>query len=187
MCARFEIDIKDAAMEDIVRRAGADAEAGEIRPGMRAPVLTAADAAPRLLGWGYARPHGGLVINARSETVCERPMFRGDFLYRRCLVPASGFYEWSRGKDKYFFRRPDGRMLFMGGVYRDEDERFVVLTVPAVPPVSPIHDRIPVLIDRAAAEPWLRDRRFAETLVAAAPVCPLVCDAPPMRQASFFD
>lgn len=174
-------------MADIVRRAGADAEAGEIRPGMRAPVLTAADAAPRLLGWGYARPHGGLVINARSETVCERPMFRGDFLYRRCLVPASGFYEWSRGKDKYFFRRPDGRMLFMGGLYREDDDRFVVLTAPAVPPVSPIHDRIPVLIDRSAAEPWLRDRRFAETLVAAAPVCPLVCDAPPMRQASFFD
>ncbi len=169
MCGRYALFAEDELTEmreilaEINRRYGnAGAEQmgrGEIFPTNRLPVL----AAPRrerealLLKWGFPRPGGkGVVINARSETAARRGMFRDAFQRRRCLVPASGYYEWKRDdKTKFFFRDP-GRLLYMAGLYREEEGgSFVILTREAAPDQAFIHERMPVILPRAQQRRWL--------------------------------
>ncbi|HET8643904.1 MAG TPA: SOS response-associated peptidase, partial [Vicinamibacteria bacterium] len=76
-----------------------------------------------LLRWGLAGPdpdHAGLLVNARSETAATRQAFREAYRGRRCLIPASGFYEWKRGREgpqPFHFRRRDGRPLAFAGLW----------------------------------------------------------------------
>lgn len=87
--------------------------------------------------WGYSG-YGNKVINARSETAFEKPMFRKSMQERRCLLPASGYYEWRRtpsggkSKQKYALYRAGQPTIFMAGLWREEQgERlpvFVILT-----------------------------------------------------------
>ena len=171
MCGRFHIDITEPEWRDIIyevqrRNPGETVKQGDVCPTDKTPVIVARGgrATPGLLAWGYDKPAGakGVIINARAETVTERPMFASDFMQRRCLIPASGFYEWSRDKTKYLYRKPRG-LLYLGGFYRTRGGKstFVILTKEATPPVSAVHDRIPVIIDGADAEYWLTDPRFA--------------------------
>ncbi len=108
--------------------------------------------------WYKTMNDGPLLINARSETVAEKPAFRGAVRETRCLVPVSGFFEWHReGGEKlpFYFDRADETPLVMAGVWRDWGEdgvpSFAVLTTEANGLMQPIHDRIPVLIE---AEDW---------------------------------
>lgn len=171
MCGRFHIDITEPEWRDIIyemqrRDQGGTVRQGDVCPTDKAPALVLRDGriTPELLAWGYDKPAGakGVIINARAETVTERPTFASDFLQRRCLIPASGFFEWSKDKKKYFYRKPRG-LLYLGGFYRTRGGRstFVILTKEATPPVSDVHDRIPVIVDGADAEYWLNDMRFA--------------------------
>ena len=90
-------------------------------------------------------------------------MFRRDFFERRCLLPASGFYEWSSSKQKYLFHRSDDKPLFLGGFYKRLSDKnpCIILTKEATPPVKDFHDRIPVLVNEADIEAWLGDIDFA--------------------------
>ncbi len=106
-----------------------------------------------------------LLINARSETAADKPAFRAAMRHRRCLVPASGFYEWRRdGREKQaFFLRPrDGRALAFAGVWEhwlgadgSEIDTAAILTSEANHLVAGIHDRMPVAIPEEAFEAWL--------------------------------
>lgn len=123
-----------------------------------------------MLRWGLV-PHWvddpddfPTLINARSETVREKASFRDAFRRRRCLVPASGFYEWQKrnGKQPYHFRRSDGRPLALAGLWerwgRDGEadlESYTILTTDANDLVEPVHPRMPVVLDEEAAEAWL--------------------------------
>lgn len=120
-------------------------------------------------------------INARSETVREKPAFREAFERRRCVVPADGFYEWRReGRDKtpYWFHPEEGRILRFAGLYekwRDkatgqELRTFAILTTAANDVVAPMHDRMPVILAKRTLDMWLHgtsDEAFA--LLAPAP------------------
>jgi len=122
--------------------------------------------------WGF--PHwkrSGVIINARSETALEKNMFRGPLMRRRCVIPSSGFYEWSRGggklKDKYLLRLPGERVLYMAGmisIFRDsggcEYSAFVILTTAANESMAPIHDRMPVILAPDEREQWIGDDDF---------------------------
>lgn len=110
-------------------------------------------------------------INARAETITEKPMFRSLVKYRRCLVPANGFYEWKRspdGKQPYFIE-PAGRqlMLFAGLFDEARDtggdplESFSIITTSANGAMSSLHDRMPVILDDDDLEAWL-DRDLTE-------------------------
>ena len=141
-------------------------------------------AAVEKMKWGFPRGmsggngHGaenrdGLVINARAETVLERPMFRDGARSRRCLIPAAGFYEWNREKEKAAFYRLDRTPLLMAGIClpdpEGEGDRFVIITTGANRSVAPVHERMPLILERGQWKTWLFDGEKVENLLAFQP------------------
>jgi putative SOS response-associated peptidase YedK len=131
---------------------------------------------------GRARPGAGLV-NARAESVARLPAFRDAFRRRRCLVPADGFYEWQpRGRNpkQPYHVRPASEPLFgLAGLYESCEgvdgplHTCTVLTTEANAAMRAVHDRMPVILPRAAWEAWL-DPALAD----AAALLPLLRPAP---------
>jgi putative SOS response-associated peptidase YedK len=138
----------------------------------------------RVLSWGlvpfWAKDPsvGNRMINARAETVAEKPAFRRAFERRRAILPADGYFEWyatsqltKAGKPRkqpYFIRPKDGGVLAMAGLYEiwrdpakadDAPDRFrwtcTVLTTEAEDAVGHIHDRMPLMVERARWSAWL--------------------------------
>lgn len=144
--------------------------------------------------WAKDARSGARMINARVETVAEKPAFRRAFATRRCLLPADGFYEWyapeatekvlgrtptaataggrtAAGKPKkqpFFIHRADGSLLVMAGIYEiwrdpgkdaDDDSAWLrtcsVITTEATDAVGHLHDRMPMVVPRAAWDAWL--------------------------------
>ena len=171
MCGRYHIDISVEEIQQIVeeiqrqQRQRPEYEQlvikldGDIFPTDVVPVRTGVqDFAP--MRWGFTDFKGKPMINARSETALEKPTFRQSLLERRCLIPASSYYEWQtvgKSKVKYRFSLPD-QTLYLAGCYRQErDEpvnRFVILTQAAWPEFAEIHNRMPVLVTPEQAERW---------------------------------
>lgn len=119
--------------------------------------------------WADDPSGGARMINARIETVAERPAFRGPVVRRRCVVPASGYFEWRRvgGKQAYYIHPAAGR-LAMAGVFDwwrddsvpvDDPAHWVlsasVLTTTPAPGLAHIHDRMPVFLTADAVPDWL--------------------------------
>ena len=144
-------------------------------PSQKATVLMGRERhleAERML-WGFPRFDGrGLLINARAETAAERRTFRESILHRRCVIPAKGFWEWNKSKEKFSFERPDAQVMFMAGCYDcfDGQERFVILTTEANPSVKPVHDRMPLILERNELEDWVTDDGAAEHFLHKTPV-----------------
>lgn len=125
----------------------------------------------RLLRWGlipsWAKDAaiGARLINARSETVTEKPSFREAFKHRRCLIPADGFYEWARRdgqKQPYYFCLRDEQPFAFAGLWekwKAEDGKTVesctILTTEANEILRPVHDRMPVILHREEYDLWL--------------------------------
>ncbi|RMG60997.1 MAG: SOS response-associated peptidase [Deltaproteobacteria bacterium] len=136
-----------------------------IPPGQVVPAVVCEGGVRKLVGlkwglvpaWAEDPKIGNRMINARAETVASKPAFRDAFRKRRCIVPASGFYEWKRensGKEPYYFYRPDGKPLGMAGIHErwvspegDELHTCAIITVDSLPPVSEVHGRMPLLLD----------------------------------------
>ncbi|MGF1546734.1 MAG: SOS response-associated peptidase [Thiotrichales bacterium] len=113
------------------------------------------------------------LINARAETVAERPAFRTAFKSRRCLIPATGFYEWQvlpGGKQPHNIRRPDGGLFAFAGLWdrwhRDDRtiESCTIIVGSANPRVAPIHARMPVILAPAEFPQWLERTTTSTTL-----------------------
>lgn len=196
MCGRYFMDSGDAGIDALIaeinRRTGGDApviRCGEIRPTDTAPVIANSrrrTPRPFAMQWGFAgfgrvkRP----VINARSETAAASPMFADAMKNRRCLVPASHYFEWQRrdgDRVKYAIGTP-GRMIYMAGLYRFEADRplpvFTILTRKASPDVAHIHDRMPVILREALLDEWLSPDGDAQAVMDAA-VESVSCQAVP--------
>ena len=182
MCGRYflEQDISDAALLRILETLEARGEdvrlRGDIFPGDRAPAL--ADGRIQAMRWGFAPDGGGrLIINARSETAEEKPLFRGA---GRCLLPASGYYEWSgkeAGHQRCAFTRPGGA-VYMAGLWRraaNGERRFVILTREATAEAARVHPRMPVLFSGELRRAWLEAKKTLPELLraAATDVCAL--------------
>jgi putative SOS response-associated peptidase YedK len=170
-------------------------------------VTTDREGAPRgeLLRWGLVpswakAPDTGLkMINARVETVAERPAFRRAFERYRCLILADGFYEWRRvpagPKQAFHITRADGGLFAFAGlwsIWHGEDDRQLrtctILTTAANSAIAPLHDRMPVILAPEAEAVWLEHSRPPERLhellvgldperTALRPVGPAVNDA----------
>ncbi len=115
--------------------------------------------------WAKEPAIGARLINARAETVTEKPSFRAAFRHRRCLVVADGFYEWQRQERKkqpFYFRLQDGQPFGFAGLWERWEaadgeviESCTILTTAANELVRPIHDRMPVILDRKDYDLWL--------------------------------
>ncbi len=123
-----------------------------------------------LARWGLIPPWandpaiGNRLINARSETAADKPSFREAFRKRRCLIPATGFYEWQalgRSKQPFHFRLADGRPFAFAGLWERWDkgeqpvESCTVLTAAANGVVRPVHERMPVILRSEDHAAWL--------------------------------
>lgn len=117
--------------------------------------------------WAKDVKIGNKAINARAETVDAKPMFRGAFKARRCLVPAQGYFEWkgdSPNKQPYFIHAPDKTLLLFAGLWEHwwpvkDAEPVLTFTVVTGPPglvSGDIHDRAPVILPAATGEAWLK-------------------------------
>lgn len=102
------------------------------------------------------------MFNARSETAASKPAFRGPMKYRRCVLPASGFYEWkkidSKTKQPHYITRADGEVLYFAGLWdcwRDELESCTILTTPANAEMSTVHDRMPCILEPSDVGAWV--------------------------------
>ncbi len=123
--------------------------------------------------WADDLAIGNRMINARSETVGSRPAFRGAFKGRRCLVVADGFYEWKKvdgGKQPYYIRRKDQKPFGLAGLWERWDkgsapvESCTILTTQANALMSPLHDRMPVIIPHERYGEWLAAGTKADAL-----------------------
>ncbi len=115
--------------------------------------------------WSKDSAIGYKMINARSETVHEKPSFKQAFHARRCIIPASGFYEWEKaGKEKipHYIHLRDGDIISLAGLWErwkspegKELETCTILTTAANSLVKKLHDRMPVILHRAEFDIWL--------------------------------
>ena len=163
---------------------------GEACPTDTSPVLIQGKQKSRavLMKWGFPKPGGGVIINARAETAAEKPVFRLSLESRRCVVPTAGFFEWrregGRKKTKYLFRLPGAKMLYLAGLYGIFQSGlrswagYVILTGPANASVSPYHDRMPLVLLPDGIEPWLTDAAFAQAFVQRP--CAVILEAIPV-------
>lgn len=166
----------------------------------------------RILTWGlvpsWAKDPkiGSRMINARMETVAQKPAYKRAFAVRRCLLPADGYFEWyptdqktAAGKPRkqpFFIRPKDGSVLAMAGLYEiwrdptraeDDPERFrwtsTVLTTSAEDSLGEIHDRMPLMVDRERWDAWLDPRRHGadELLGLLTPAAPGRLEAYPVN------
>ena len=182
MCARYRVDIDIETIKEIFaeierRFPGVIMSTGEIYPTNTVPIITKDGAAPSK--WGFKRYDGkGIVINARAETADEKPMFRNAFQKGRCVVPTTGFFEWTKDKQKikYLFELPDEQLLYMAGLYDyiDNDLCMVVLTHPANESVADVHERMPVILTGDQLTLWLNETDEAKQIIEMA--------SPPLRK-----
>ncbi|MCW5674404.1 MAG: SOS response-associated peptidase [Xanthobacteraceae bacterium] len=115
-------------------------------------------------------------FNARSDTVHQKPMFRAAFKSRRCIIPASGYYEWRKGEDggrePHYFRRVDGAVISMAGLYEEWTDlatgeivtSATIIVTDASEEVAHIHNRMPVILEQNQIEDWLFGKSGVEVL-----------------------
>lgn len=145
-----------------------------IAPSQPVPVITNAQPdALTLVKWGLVPswaddPNSTYkMINARAETVAEKPSYRTPFKRRRCLVPSTGFYEWTEadgGKQPHFITVADADVFSFAGLWEvwqggDGDELWTctIITTQAAASIEHLHHRMPVILDSDAREAWLDD------------------------------
>lgn len=179
MCSRYFLDADgniiaytfQVPVHDRIRRRF------NIAPTQEAPVVrrpgnsTAGEREVALLRWGLVPAWakdlavGNRMINARSEGVEAKPAFRDAMKLRRCLVPATGFYEWKGApgrKQPFAITLPDRPMFAFAGLWEswrprggEPVETFTIITADANAAVADVHDRMPVILPREAEETWL--------------------------------
>ncbi|MBT8423035.1 MAG: SOS response-associated peptidase [Gammaproteobacteria bacterium] len=126
--------------------------------------------------WAKDQAIGNRMINARAETIAEKPSYRQSFSRRRCLVPASGFYEWSKGDDDkktpVFISRADEAPLLMAGIWDvwekgegDPLHSFSIVTREANDFMRDLHHRMPVILEPAAMDDWFDPAADKEALL----------------------
>jgi len=108
--------------------------------------------------WGFSHfdpAKKKVLFNARSETVLEKRMFKDSVVNRRCVIPAAGFYEWDKVKNKIAFTANNSRALYLAGFWRED--RFVILTTAANDSIADVHGRMPLILEPGELENWLFD------------------------------
>ena len=188
MCGRMAMTLPHDAMAQLFGAASAndlpDVPNYNVCPTVQVAAVMSEDGSRRYrpLRWGfiphwYDKPGGGpLLINARAETIAEKPAFKSACRARRCIIPCAGFYEWERPEDgsklPWFVQRSDGAPMAMAAIWQDWGAigapRFstaAIVTTAANAAMGRIHHRIPVILEPEDWADWL-----GETDAKAAPL-----------------
>ena len=180
MCGRYTV-FDDAEIPELqvllrdARATGLPFSTGEVFPSEPAMIITQQGGAPTVtvMRWGYTGTGSRLLINARAETAAVKPTFSADLALRRCVVPTTGFYEWSHDaqKQKYLFTLDTSPLLYLCGIWQPSNDggRFSILTTAANDSMRPYHHRMPVLLDTANVRRYLADAQFAQNLLRNTP------------------
>lgn len=179
MCGRYYIDddtIRE--MEKLVHQIDKkllEEKSRDVFPSQSAPVVTGrrGELFGEELMWGFpGLKKSQVIFNARQETALEKRTFRDSLFLRRCVIPAKNFYEWDKKKEKYKFTRPDGKILFLAGIYNQygKNEYFVILTTKANDSMSRIHDRMPLVLEEQQIKDWIFSRQKAEDMLGQTPI-----------------
>lgn len=182
MCGRYYMGDEDimlvlrAALEEANRRSLKEGvkTSGEAFPADLLPVI-APDRNQRpglfAMRWGYAGRDGKRIINARSETAREKPLFADGMARRRCAIPARSYFEWARnGKargTKYSIAPAGEELFYLAGLYHltESGPEFAVLTRPPTESIAFIHDRMPVMLPGSGIGDWIDPRADADKLL----------------------
>jgi putative SOS response-associated peptidase YedK len=177
---RYELDNLEA--RTILKNFEPDSN---ISPGLITPVITRNSPNQlTLMKWGLI-PHwakdpkiGYKTFNARSETLTTTPSFRESVKTKRCIVPADGFYEWKKLAETpkksvpYYFSRKDGELISFAGLYDvwtdpegHELKTFTIITIQANDLIKPIHDRMPVILEKDVEDVWLAKNSDINTIL----------------------
>lgn len=181
MCGRFFIDSDTAReLEKTIRMTNDSFRigcyTGDIHPTETAPVISFKHGSlfAENKKWGFPGFDSKKVIfNARAESVLEKKLFRDSVLRRRIVIPAAGFYEWNRQKEKVTFKSSlkEQPMLYMAGFYNKygSEDRFVILTTGANDSIADVHERMPLLLKYQELEEWIRDDKRLEEFLHSEP------------------
>ncbi len=192
MCGRLAVTLPNDAMAQLFAAQPANDLPSvpnyNVCPTTQVHTVLSEDGIRRLspMRWGfiphwYKKPNDGpLLINARAETIAEKPAFKAACRARRCLIPASGFYEWTKdgegGRDPWFIHAKDTSTLAFAGIWQDwtfQQETLrtcAIVTTGANTAMSKIHHRMPVIVAPGDWAKWLGEQgKGAATLMVAAP------------------
>ena len=187
MCGRFGLFVTPEVLEEYFSLddlVAAVEPRYNLTPGRAVAVVREREGQRRLepLQWGlipfWAKDAtiGRKLVNARLDSLAEKPAYREAWQRRRCLIPASGFYEWSEPKDgrkrPYFIRPGSEPLLALAGLWErwrtpagEKLETCVIVTTDANAQLAPIHDRMPLLIPRDAHALWLDPRSTVDDML----------------------
>ncbi len=196
MCTRYYVELspelrpiieaarRSALADRMVHRLGRPAaKEGEVRPTDIGAVLATSSrgaAAGFPMVWGFTSPaSGGPLVNCRVETAGSKPLWRESWERRRCVVPASFYYEWEhfttpsgakKTGDRYAIQPAGAAVTWLAGLYRMEDgfPHFAVLTRTPSPGLARIHDRMPVILPPGSIKAWISPATSADAARAIA-------------------
>lgn len=131
--------------------------------------------------WAKDRALSYRLINARAETIGQKPSFKNSFHHKRCLIPASGFFEWKKegaNKKPYFIRLKSQDVFLFAGLYdswtspeNQELKTCTIITTQANKSIAPIHDRMPVILSQDKSDVWLDEKAEVHRLHALLVPC----------------
>ncbi len=171
MCGRYliESDMDEIASRYKINSYYKEYVPKEVFPSTENPiVINQGEKGIAFAKWHFPLFNGKQVINARSETIGIKPLFKNSFINKRCIIPASAFYEWKavdRKKIKHRISISDRKIFSMAGIYNvfkdksgNEFLGYVVITTEANKEMSKIHNRMPVILDIDMEEEWLDNK-----------------------------
>lgn len=188
MCGRTTLTLEISFMKEVLTLKHWEKEdyysrSYNIAPTQTTPILLSnGDRHVKPMRWGlvpsWAKeiPRGSQMINARAETLMEKPSFRHLVPRRRCIVITDGFYEWKKqagSKIPHYIHDPQGGILPMAGlwdVWRAETDEelysYTIITTEPIPELESIHNRMPVILESSCLDTWLQtDRHGPESAV----------------------
>lgn len=195
MCGRYYIDDKlvkeiEKLVPDVKNKLSHSVGPTDIFPSQSAIVLhnQNGNLSAAEMKWGFPR-YGTkeLLINARAETLQERPTFKESAKSRRCIIPSRGFYEWNYQKEKIAFTHKNHSILYMAGIYNifENELCFTIITTKANASVQSTHTRMPLVLEPHELESWIFDSEFTSYILNGTPV--LLQANSEYQQQSLFD
>ena len=162
---RFSLDLSSKDLDKLTPN-------GNVTPGQIMPIITKNNSSNQLtfMPWGFlpswARPDFKPLINARSETILQKPFFKDAFLTNRCLIPSSGFYEWQekeRSTTPHYFSLKDDSIFSMAGLYSPTG--YTIITTSPNSLIKTIHHRMPVILSQKDESTWLDSKADPQNLI----------------------